>query len=1229
MVTLPSSIEVYLVDAGFSGTEVLIVKKLLEEDALTLREIASKTGKSTGVLDQAMKKLMKKGIVARETINETPKYILQSLHTVLDWMKDDMANQQQMIIRKYENFESFISNVQKTKKRPEMEFFEGKEGMKRAYFELFKRGKVFLRYGPTLFVDEEDPLHDFRAEFFRECQRREIFTRVITHDTPLGRRYKSRDAFEYRETLLVEEDRYPFQFDKIIVGDTVACFQLDLECACFIRYTELAEEERFFFERLWNKKKMAEQKRQEEKNRKAEAVALLPVIDGEIVVSTRVSLLSKMREFFLGRRGIVGLSTCAVIAAVLTGVFSWQILNANLQKAREQVKTIAATGALQFNALDLDQIHTKADIVKPEYAKVIQQLNAVRNQNKDIAYIYILRLKYDNNYEYVADADSLNPDALYDLNKDGKIDAADENITPGRSFTGVDDIFMKHLYQTPVADPKPYTDQWGTFIGGYAPIYDTNGNINAILGVDKWAKDIFAGLTIQEVTLFFFLSFLIFISIWLAAFDQTLLKEIQTYMKEQKNTAAEILKFFFSRRSLLMIGILAVLSALVTFGFYQNNESLNLKRMQEKVLSIAATAALQFDPKDLNQLHTVADIGKPEYAKVIYLLNAIRQQNDGVKYTYVMRPTSKQGIWEFIADADSLDPYARKDLNGDGQINDEDHLSPPGETYDAKSFSDSASQMALVKPVTSGPNKDQWGNIISGWAPIKNNSGTTVAIFGVDKFTSDVHSLTLQTFEPVYYFFAIFFICMLIRLAAFNRSLFKEICELVRVRKFAITIGVGALLSIVMTFILYEYTQQLNLSRMKDKVIAIASTAASQFNAHDLNALQVKEDWKKPEWIKIGRQLEKIRKENKDVVFAYIFRKSRADARKMEFAGDADSINPYANTDNDPTNDVDMNHDGKIDGSPTGGDYQSWPGQPYPTAPAISFDAYNGPVATDSYYEDQWGKYISGYAPIKDEQGNVAGIIAIDMSPDTQRNLTNEAFAPIYVFFLFFGLFVLFRMKGFSKSLLHQLLRPFKSRLTVLIVLFSITFISGIIFAIYQYTLHLMTEEIGTRLMYIAATSAPEFNTDDLNQLHVAGDMKKEAYQRVFKKLNEIRKRNEKIQWAYIQRRTNIQGIFEFVADADSNYYIDFSDSLDYNNDGKLDNADQNVYPGLDLYEELEYGNTKKGEPFYQGPYLSQWGVYVSGYAPIRDKNGNVVAFLGLDMDVSEVYKIVRQKFGF
>lgn len=506
MEQLPSSIEAYLNEAGFSGTEIFILKKLLGEDALTLRELAAKTGKSTGVLDQAMKKLLKKRIVTREIINDVPKYILQSLQSVQDWMREDMQQKQQMIVRKYENFEAFLATIQKGKQRPEMEYFEGLEGIKRAYLQLLGRGKVLLRYGPTPWSTDEDPLHDFWVEYFRECKKRDVFSRIITHDTPLGRKYQSRDAFEYRQSLLVDTFEYPFKFERIIIGDTVACFQIAEKRACFIRYPELAEEERVFFERLWHQK-MAEQHQSTQKNM-SNASADAMVVDA---IPVRTKLFSQLREFFLSTKGLFSLALCAVLATIFTyGIYAYtQALS--FQRIQDKVLSIAATAALQFDTHDLDQLHTVADITKPQYSKVIGQLKDIRNQNPAVKYTYIMRpSSLSGEFEFVADADSLNPYAKIDLNGDGKIDAADHLTPPGEKYDA-----MQNVSEAMQAMTKPvtidYVDQWGHFISGWSPIRDVQGKPHAILGLDIISDEV-TDLTFHTVNpiYYFIILFLLF-----------------------------------------------------------------------------------------------------------------------------------------------------------------------------------------------------------------------------------------------------------------------------------------------------------------------------------------------------------------------------------------------------------------------------------------------------------------------------------------------------------------------------------------------------------------------------------------------------------------------------------------------------------------------------------------------------------------------------------------------
>ena len=208
---------------------------------------------------------------------------------------------------------------------------------------------------------------------------------------------------------------------------------------------------------------------------------------------------------------------------------------------------------------------------------------------------------------------------------------------------------------------------------------------------------------------------------------------------------------------------------------------------------------------------------------------------------------------------------------------------------------------------------------------------------------------------------------------------------------------------------------------MQETVKSIAATGAFQFDAKDLDALQTEADWKKPEWAKVVKQQEKIRNNNEDVTYVYIFRKAKNDPKKIEFISDSHSLNPYANTDSDPSNDVDADKNGKIE--PEGGDKLQWPGQSYTSAPKEAFLAYQKPIATADMYEDSWGNYLSGYAPILDTNGKVVGVLAVDMKATLLNQRTTNIFQPAFYFFIFFLIFGLIRLGAFNKSVLASFIR--------------------------------------------------------------------------------------------------------------------------------------------------------------------------------------------------------------
>ena len=735
MVTLPTSIETYLQEAGFTPTEILILKRLLEGQTLTLRELASKTGKSTGVLDQATKKLIERKIVTRENINDTSKYAISSLDAINTWMAKDMAQRHAVLERKRQDFEAFISTVQHESARPEMEFFEGMAGIQQAFTKLLTmEEREWILFTPSTMREEDDPLLEFRVDLFRQRRRKKIFMRVISPNVPLGRRYQSRDVYEYRETKLVEPEDFPVSFEQLIVGNTVACIDVSEQKASFIHYPELASGQKKVFNMLWCRagKEGAEEEC---------AVCSADIKPGEADLETQV--LSGLREFIMSKKSIVTFGVLGLVAAGLTGMLYMNNARLNVERMRDKVLAIASTGTPIFNPDDIQLLRTEADMQTDAYKRVVKALDTIRKDNDGVKYVYIIRpTDVENMYEFVADSYGLDIGKGIDFNNDGILGEEDEIPIPGMPYdvSEIPGAFegMKHSF----AEREPFEDKWGTFISGFAPIRDEEGNAVAVLGVDKLAEDVQVMTLGSFKPFWLFLGlFMLFVAIRLAAFHKSLLQHILALSRTKK--------------VLITLLSCACIALLVTAGMYKYTLELMKDEMGQRLMSIAATAAPEIDAKDLEKLRKAEDMKRPEYQKVFDKLNDIRDRNKDIAYVYIFRPTKMgSSVWEFVADADTI-PETENEFDA----------SPTGLQYELLPFSPQMHIYGLERPTYEQDFiHDQWGVFLSGGAPIIDRQGNTAAVLGIDIEISNVYSILNMKFKTYIWFLAIFGFLLLTRL---------------------------------------------------------------------------------------------------------------------------------------------------------------------------------------------------------------------------------------------------------------------------------------------------------------------------------------------------------------------------------------------------------------------------------------------------------------------------------
>lgn len=252
-------------------------------------------------------------------------------------------------------------------------------------------------------------------------------------------------------------------------------------------------------------------------------------------------------------------------------------------------------------------------------------------------------------------------------------------------------------------------------------------------------------------------------------------------MKNKNNKKeSRIIKAVFSQRK--VIGALvfsAVLGTVITYVLYNYTQILLKERLQERLVAIVATTATQLEPQDVQEVWTVDDMEKPAYERLVKQIEKVRDANEDIQYSYIMRRTSDINIVEFVADAEGLIPYEEQDFDGDGIVGDDEAVPIPGDEFDVEEYPTLRDE-AFYHPVAAKDlEEDQWSVQLSAYAPILDADGVTVAIYGIDVEVTDFKERTQAMLKP-FLLFIFGLIIILTFLTVVLARLWEERVEMMR-----------------------------------------------------------------------------------------------------------------------------------------------------------------------------------------------------------------------------------------------------------------------------------------------------------------------------------------------------------------------------------------------------------------------------------------------------------------
>lgn len=147
-----------------------------------------------------------------------------------------------------------------------------------------------------------------------------------------------------------------------------------------------------------------------------------------------------------------------------------------LKGLKEEVQaSLSHTAGTAANLIDGD-LHQQ--ITEPEqkgsalYEEARAQLFAILKANPNIAFIYTL-IPIDGRYYFILDSKII---------AEGEEDDTSDVMEEYTDYTDT----LKQAIETrePLVEDEFYTDDWGTFLSGYAPLYNQQGDYIGIVGVD-------------------------------------------------------------------------------------------------------------------------------------------------------------------------------------------------------------------------------------------------------------------------------------------------------------------------------------------------------------------------------------------------------------------------------------------------------------------------------------------------------------------------------------------------------------------------------------------------------------------------------------------------------------------------------------------------------------------------------------------------------------------------
>jgi HTH-type transcriptional regulator, sugar sensing transcriptional regulator len=253
--TYNSNLNINLTSVGFSANESQIYLALLELGKGTVSQITRNAGINRTTGYEVLNNLVAKGLVTISGKKPRQEYAAESPDKLQRYFDEQMQRNQQYSIT-VANLVPQLKSLHNVADRPQVRFYEGKEGLVQVYEDTLTSHEPIRAYASV--EDTQHTLPDYFPKYYKRRAAKGIKIRAIFPKTPEAQELVKHDGEEMRETALVPSKEYSFTPEVNIYDNKVMIASWKEKLGIVIESGEIADMMKKIFELAWAEAKRLE-----------------------------------------------------------------------------------------------------------------------------------------------------------------------------------------------------------------------------------------------------------------------------------------------------------------------------------------------------------------------------------------------------------------------------------------------------------------------------------------------------------------------------------------------------------------------------------------------------------------------------------------------------------------------------------------------------------------------------------------------------------------------------------------------------------------------------------------------------------------------------------------------------------------------------------------------------------------------------------------------------------